>query len=121
MAYHFSPHVCPVCGKYIFPRKESFDICPVCVWEDDWYQLTYPDEDCCANQLSLNQAREAYRNGNRKKVYKRPVQLRREPGSWLPSMSDPYELDDLPDKEYNTAMTHRFEAVGDNWNHLFCW
>jgi len=47
------PHPCPVCGEYTFPDEDSFDICPVCGWEDDGMEdepdmvaasgLTYPD------------------------------------------------------------------------------
>lgn len=56
-------HVCPVCGKYTFEKTASFDICEVCGWEDDWYQEANPDEESCANQMSLNQAKEAYAQG----------------------------------------------------------
>ena len=56
-------HLCPVCGKYEFKEIGSFDDCPVCGWEDDSYQEWYPDEDCCGNQMSLNEAREAYKMG----------------------------------------------------------
>ena len=57
------PHMCPVCGKYEFEYEGCFDICPVCGWEDDNYQLYSPDEDGGANRMSLNQAREAYKKG----------------------------------------------------------
>ena len=33
------PHPCPVCGEYQFENKKSFDICPVCGWEDDGMEV----------------------------------------------------------------------------------
>lgn len=57
------PHLCPVCGKYEFPRRGSFRICDVCGWEDDLIQEMEPNEECCANEMSLNQYREAYNKG----------------------------------------------------------
>lgn len=46
-----TPHVCPVCGEYTFKDIRSFDICPVCGWEDDdWY------EGGGANDMSLDEA-----------------------------------------------------------------
>lgn len=53
---------CPVCGKFTLDREEAFEICDVCGWEDDPYQRRNPDEDCCANQISLNQAKQTYLN-----------------------------------------------------------
>ena len=45
------PHKCPVCGEYIFKDNHSFDICPVCGWEDDdWF------EGGGANDMSLDEA-----------------------------------------------------------------
>lgn len=58
-------HKCPVCGQYEFEEFGSFDICEVCGWEDDAYQEKYPDEDCCANQMSLNEARKAWAEGRK--------------------------------------------------------
>ena len=58
-------HKCPVCGKFEFPHVGSYDYCPVCGWQDDPIQEDEPDEDCCANQMSLNEAREAYKRGEK--------------------------------------------------------
>ncbi|MDD4807476.1 MAG: CPCC family cysteine-rich protein [Oscillospiraceae bacterium] len=38
-------------------------MCPVCGWEDDGVQLDEPDLEGGANEMSLNEAREAYRQG----------------------------------------------------------
>ena len=54
--------ICPVCGKYTFEEYDSYDICPVCGWEDDGLQRDEPDLACGANGLSLNQYREQYRS-----------------------------------------------------------
>jgi len=56
---------CPVCGKYTFKSAGDDDICPVCNWQDDLIQLEDPDEEECANRMSLNQAREAWKNGQK--------------------------------------------------------
>ena len=53
---------CPCCGFYTYDEKPngSYDICPVCFWEDDPYQLE--DENNCdgANKVCLRKARENY-------------------------------------------------------------
>ena len=56
-----SKHKCPVCGKYEFEYEGCFDICEVCGWHDDPIQFENPDEECCANKISLNEAREVYK------------------------------------------------------------
>lgn len=58
-----SSHVCPVCGEYKFPEFDSYDVCPTCGWEDDWYQEKNPDEDAGANEMSLNAYKTAYSSG----------------------------------------------------------
>ncbi|MBQ6162927.1 MAG: hypothetical protein IK118_01830 [Clostridia bacterium] len=62
-------HKCPVCGKYSFPYIDSYDICTNCGWQDDSYQEEDPDETCCANQMSLNQARKVYAAGLTKLLF----------------------------------------------------
>ena len=56
-------YLCPVCGKHEFSCGGSYEICPVCDWQNDGYQEEYPDADGCANRSSLNQFREAYKKG----------------------------------------------------------
>ena len=55
--------VCPCCGKHLFSDDHSFEICPVCGWENDPLQRRLPDFEGGANHMSLNQAREAFEKG----------------------------------------------------------
>ena len=54
--------LCPVCGKYRFPEPDTYEMCQVCGWFDDSYQLDYPDRKG-NNDLSLNEYREKWQNG----------------------------------------------------------
>ncbi len=56
---------CPVCGNYEFERENNFEICAVCGWENDGIQMDDPDEEDCANEMSLNQARTAWTKGQK--------------------------------------------------------
>lgn len=55
---------CPCCDNFTLEEKPpgTFDICPVCFWEDDYTQYDEPDLDGGANEMSLNQARANYRS-----------------------------------------------------------
>lgn len=55
---------CECCGKYELEMPE-FEICPICKWEDDPLQGEEPDYSGGANEMSLNQARQAYKDGKR--------------------------------------------------------
>ena len=45
---------CPCCGHETFADPVgSFDICPICFWEDDVVQLAFPDMAGGANKCSL--------------------------------------------------------------------
>ena len=55
---------CPVCGKYYFSETGSYEICPVCGWEDDPSQKRWPDMEGGANHESLNEARRKYEAGH---------------------------------------------------------
>ena len=58
---------CPMCGKYTFEEVDDYDVCQVCGWENEDFQYRTPDFAGGANDMSLNQAREAYKRGE--KVY----------------------------------------------------
>lgn len=54
---------CPVCGLLeALSELGSYDICPQCNWEDDPVQLNDPDFKGGANNCSLNEAREEWKN-----------------------------------------------------------
>lgn len=52
---------CPVCEKHEFDHNDDFDVCPICGWENDGIQNADPDYKGGANYISLNEAREQYR------------------------------------------------------------
>lgn len=45
-------HICPVCRENYFDERGSFDICPVCGWEDD--NIQYNDHLYCGGANHLN-------------------------------------------------------------------
>ena len=49
---------CPVCSQHFF--RESYEICPVCGWENDPVQRREPNFAGGANKLSLNEAKRVY-------------------------------------------------------------
>ena len=53
---------CPCCGYYTFKEKPNgtYDICPVCFWEDDPIQLKRPELAGGANDVSLVEARQNF-------------------------------------------------------------
>ena len=48
---------CPCCGNRTLEDIGEFDVCKVCMWEDDPLQRDNPDDDMGANTMSLNEAR----------------------------------------------------------------
>lgn len=61
-----SKHPCPCCGSNTIETPDFYEICPVCGWEDDPGQHQNPDDDVGANNISLNEAREAYQKSHTK-------------------------------------------------------
>ena len=52
---------CPCCGFVVFDEQVgSYDICPLCGWEDDPVQLTYPGMAGGANTESLFDAQQKF-------------------------------------------------------------
>ena len=56
-------HKCVCCSNYTINDEPpgTFEICPVCFWEDDNVQFDDPDCEGGANKVSLNKARENYK------------------------------------------------------------
>lgn len=50
-------YTCPCCGHFSFADAPgSYEICPICFWEDDLLQLCFPDARGGANAVSLIEA-----------------------------------------------------------------
>lgn len=56
-------YACPACANLTLHEQPpgTFEICPVCWWEDDRVQFYEPDYPGGANRVSLNEARANYR------------------------------------------------------------
>ena len=69
---------CPCCGYFTLEGEagKTFQICPVCYWEDDGIQFNDPTYEGGANSLSLNKAKENFQKfgviEERFKAYVRP-------------------------------------------------
>ena len=59
-----TPHLCPLCGEYRFKNQLSYDICPVCGWEDNGFE-TDPDYKTHPTHMSFNE-RKGWFNSQRK-------------------------------------------------------
>jgi len=81
------PYPCPACGFLVFVEPPgSYDICPVCGWEDDAVQLRHPALCGGANASSLVEAQ-------RRAVLRYPIDVQvtgecRRDLAWRP-LSDP--------------------------------
>lgn len=55
-------HPCPCCGYLTFDEEPNgtFEICPVCYWEDDNVQNHDPDYEGGANGICLNVAKQNF-------------------------------------------------------------
>ena len=49
---------CPCCGQRTLSEEGEYEICPVCLWEDDPVQSNKPTYAGGANHISLVKARE---------------------------------------------------------------
>ncbi|XAM50337.1 hypothetical protein TVTCOM_04380 [Terrisporobacter vanillatitrophus] len=56
-------YACSCCGNLSLDEKPpgTFEICKICGWEDDEVQYNEPDYEGGANEISLNKARELYK------------------------------------------------------------
>lgn len=53
-------NLCPVCRRYHFSYPNSFEICPICGFENELLAIREPDFTGGANILSLIETRKAF-------------------------------------------------------------
>jgi len=53
--------LCPVCGKFAFTRW--YEYCATCNWNHNPLQEEFPDDKKMENIMSLNEAKQAYKDG----------------------------------------------------------
>ena len=59
---------CPCCGRKRIEKLGDYEICDVCGWEDDPTQAKDPDFAGGANEMSLKEARAAWRKAKKQKA-----------------------------------------------------
>ena len=67
MTNHRKKLPCLCCGSHTIGERGVFEVCPVCGWEDDPVQAGDPDFAGGANKQSLNQAKAAWKHGQRER------------------------------------------------------
>ena len=62
MGSSVTPYPCPCCGHLTLAEEPpgTFEVCPVCFWEDDDVQYRDPKFRGGANRVSLSEARENF-------------------------------------------------------------
>lgn len=54
-------YTCPCCGyKTLSEEPRSYEICSVCFWQDDFYQLENPNDEGGPNRVSLRTAQQNF-------------------------------------------------------------
>jgi hypothetical protein len=84
-------YACPCCGHRTLDERPpgTYDICPVCFWEDDPVQYDDPDYEGGANRPSLRQAQANFlRFGaseeRRSANVRKPTSAEERPDDWQP-------------------------------------
>lgn len=57
--------ICKCCGKYELDNNSIFQVCLICGWESDPVQEDNPDYSGGANEESLNEYKEKYKNNKK--------------------------------------------------------
>ena len=53
-------YICPCCGHEVSENTPGSEICPICFWEEDAFQLFFPLAPQGANRCSLAEAQVAF-------------------------------------------------------------
>jgi len=53
---------CPCCDYFTLTPEADYEICPICFWEQDYFDIELPDEISSANHgLTIREARFNFR------------------------------------------------------------
>ena len=118
-------YTCPCCGYKVFDSEPgSYEICPICFWEDDNSQLRYPMEKG-ANSVSLAEAQINYMtqgvSAPELKIFVRPpAEDEKKDSGWrmLDTTKDKIEIkidDERKVTVYPTDMTKLYYWEDDFW------
>jgi Cysteine-rich CPCC len=114
---------CPCCGFLTFSESSgSYEICPICFWEDDGIQLAFPNLPGGANRVSLIKGQENYRNigvcESAMKVHVRePSESDNRDDDWVP-----YEPDQHHALDWNSAEDHElWDRIKNESPNIYYW
>lgn len=112
---------CPCCGYLVFSDAPgSYDVCPICFWEDDLSQLRFAALGGGANRVSLLEGQRAYAalgacEDRFLSHVRRPTAEDRRDGGWRPL--DP-RRDTVEEAE---AVTDAAQTYPDDRTRLYYW
>lgn len=97
---------CPCCGWVVFEEPPgSYDICPVCDWEDDLAQLRFPRMDWGPNRRSLVDSQADWlRDGGRARSEAREATFERDQGWRLLDLD--VDIIEIPEAGRNYGLTY---------------
>lgn len=112
---------CPCCGYLVFDEGPgSYDICPICFWEDDLSQLRFAFMAGGANRVSLWDGQRAYEaigacEGRLVMYVRHPTDENRRDAGWRPL--DPAR-DNIEDEQ---ATANAARTYPDDRTRLYYW
>jgi hypothetical protein len=99
---------CPACGFLVFGAPPgTYDICPVCGWEDDHVQLAHPALRGGANKQSLFECQRGV-------LSKLPVCVREHAGWHRDAEWRPLRGEELTSEGCPTSGLQYFQAAGED-------
>jgi hypothetical protein len=116
-------YTCPCCGYRTLPEPAgSYEICPVCFWEDDGLQLAFPNLDGGANRVSLIEGQKNFLMHGvcepaMKQHVREPAKNEQRDASW-----EPYDPERHHALDWDSKSDHNlWEKVKNESPNLYYW